>query len=205
MSIFDVIQWVCGGHRSWRIRLPALGTDAAVTVVDGDLTDARWGDKVGQDALLEILKVDRGCFELEPIVGESPRTLEGNSTWNLLSAAQAASASKGAPALPQANRTASGMASRGSPAPPGDPLDGVVSQPPAPAGDAPPSPDLPSSDPSEWDEIAVPELIDRGFAAVRSGAIEKAKAIWRQALKRDPGNRALQFNLRKLDGWGSPP
>lgn len=187
LSLFDIIQWVCGSRRSWTIRVHGEGMGASVTVVEGDLTDARWGDLVGREALLEILSVERGHFELEPIGNDTPRTIEGNWTFALLSAAAAAE-----------KRT-------------------------APLGTPPPPLPAPPRRPSESDdtlEVAVPDallepereahrsgpdlskahdLVDQGYAAIRCGDIDRARRIWQQALERDPENRVLKFNLRRLD------
>jgi serine/threonine-protein kinase len=45
----------------------------------------------------------------------------------------------------------------------------------------------------------IPELIDEGFFALREGNHDRARRCWQEALKRDPSNRALELNLRKLD------
>jgi hypothetical protein len=43
------------------------------------------------------------------------------------------------------------------------------------------------------------DLIDRGFLALRAGDLDEVRRCWHAALDLQPGNRRLQFNLRKLD------
>jgi Tfp pilus assembly protein PilF len=47
--------------------------------------------------------------------------------------------------------------------------------------------------------LSVEALIDYGFAALRAGNSAEARQYWTRALAREPDNRSLQFNLRKLD------
>ncbi len=41
---------------------------------------------------------------------------------------------------------------------------------------------------------------DEGFARLRDGRREDARAAWEEALRLDPGNRVVELNLRKLAG-----
>lgn len=175
ISLLDVIQWVCSIRQSWSIRILRRGVDAFVTIVDGDLVDAHWGGKVGHDALVAILEIRDGYFELQRIAQTPQRNLHGNWMSTLLLATKAADERS----LPACD--AKRLEKRRSVVKEGS-TGGVVQ---TKARDS---------------RSAVPHhLIDDGFAAVRSGDLEKAKAIWREALQHDPDNRALQFNLRKLE------
>ncbi len=49
------------------------------------------------------------------------------------------------------------------------------------------------------------ELIDRGFLALRAGNLDEVRRCWHAALDLQPGNRRLQFNLRKLDATTKRP
>ena len=49
------------------------------------------------------------------------------------------------------------------------------------------------------DRAEVAQLVDQGFSALKSGDRERAKRCWRDALRLDPSNRALELNLRKLE------
>ena len=48
------------------------------------------------------------------------------------------------------------------------------------------------------------KLVDEGFAALKRGDRETARACWTEALKMDPTDRMLKLNLRKLDTKGRP-
>ena len=49
------------------------------------------------------------------------------------------------------------------------------------------------------DRAEVAQLVDQGFSALKSGDRERATRCWRDALRLDPSNRALELNLRKLE------
>jgi serine/threonine-protein kinase len=49
------------------------------------------------------------------------------------------------------------------------------------------------------DRAEVAQLVDQGFSALKSGDRERAMRCWRDALRLDPSNRALELNLRKLE------
>ncbi len=184
VPIFDVIQWVCGAGQSWLVRVWAEeGLDAAVAIVDGELVHAQCGNKTGYDALIVLLEAKTGRFELQTISGDLQRTLRGNWMETLLTAAQKADE---APAAMRERRTATRARTRSS-----DSGEYALTSPGLRTVPAPPAPE--SS-----------HLIDLGFAAMKSGDIERARLLWTQALEHDPGNRALQFNLRKLDSLRPP-
>jgi serine/threonine protein kinase len=55
------------------------------------------------------------------------------------------------------------------------------------------------------DPSTVSLLIDQGFVALRRGEPDSARRAWQEALDRDPGNRALALNLRRLGSLGATP
>jgi hypothetical protein len=178
MPIFDVIQWVCSSHQSWQVHLLEKEVEAYVAIVDGELADARWGNQIGHEALVNILDTKTGRFELRPVNGESQRTLRGSWILTLLTATQKADERCSRDSEP---RTTEANTDDTRPKLPGE---------------------------SGEHQLEMPQslhLVDLGFAAMRSGDIEQARLLWTQALEQDPNNRALQFNLRKLATLPPPP
>jgi eukaryotic-like serine/threonine-protein kinase len=57
-------------------------------------------------------------------------------------------------------------------------------------------------EPRERAPDAVAVLIDEGFSALRRGDPGRARRAWQEALDREPGNRMLALNLRRLDAMG---
>jgi hypothetical protein len=45
---------------------------------------------------------------------------------------------------------------------------------------------------------ALTALIEEGFTALERGELDTARRVWTAALGLDPGNRALEANLRRL-------
>ncbi len=201
VSLFDVIQWVCASRQSWLVRLWGSGLDGSVTIVDGELIDARCGGKTGHDALVGALEAKVGRFELQAICGEVQRSMHGNWMATLLTALQKADEGSGA-ACTQLHERGEASTGRSRSAGSGQySLQLCSVQPevlPASAastdgGAAPPQP-VPASS----------QLIDLGFAAFKSGDVAQARLLCSDPLRLDPNNRALQFNLRTLETLAPP-
>jgi hypothetical protein len=204
VPIFDVVQWVCSSRQSWQVFLVAGGIEGRAAIVEGELVDAHWGDKIGHEALVEILNARSGRFELQPLNGAVQRSLRGNWILTLLTAAQQADEhSRIEQDLIDKQQAAGARVPRSS-KPPNTNVSGEYRSDrrrlqrledrigsPATRGlgsDDTMTPGAPTS-----------HLIDQGFLAMKAGDIERARTLWKQALAQEPENRMLQFNLRKLD------
>jgi hypothetical protein len=197
VTVLEVIQLMCAQGQPWTVTLLDQGVDARASVSGGELVDARYDKQVGQDALVELIALHQGRFEVKPHQGNVPRTIDGRSEQILIAAVQRLDERLGAPHSQNARSHVAPMQRsprrRKSGKFQSDELarthpSFTTSRPP----DTAPSDALPTV-------AQAPELIDRGFAALRVGNINEARESWTQALKLDPGNRALQFNLKKLD------
>ena len=201
VSVVDIIQLMSNRGQSWSIVLFDQGVDATVSIVNGELADARFSNKSGHEALVEIVAAEAGYFEVHPLEGAAERTLLGLWQSNVLAAVQC---------LDERVRAQSGIPtpqkeSRREPRPKllrkesGEyDFEAILSD---KAFDLP----LDSSTDTSRVKLAasnyVLELTDLGFSALRAGNVEEAKARWAKALEIDPNNRALQFNLKKLQGY----
>jgi len=224
VSALDLIEWLCANRKIWSLRFysrgPGQGHGSAshieVVVVDGQIVDARWGDVRGLPALCEIVGCQKGSFELVPVSGSIERTLHGHWQSLLLSAVQmldernhhnrsgsqadrngsqaesspdgqrSTSSSGGSVervliALPPAGQTQAGSGGQGTP---------TVAERVSGTG---------KEASASMVALSVEDLIDHGFAALHAGNPAEARHYWTRALAREPDNRSLQFNLRKLD------
>lgn len=165
---------------------------------DGELADARWGSKSGHEALVEIVGTRSGCFEVQPFVNMGERTLFGLWQGNILAAVQRLDervhAQSGIPTPikdlrrePRHSRKQSGEYD----------FEAILSD---NAFDMPVDSAVDNSRVNSESSSNVLELTDLGFAALRAGDVKQAEAHWAKALAIDPNNRALQFNLKKLQG-----
>jgi len=201
MSALDVVQWVCTNRQSWVVRLMDQKADASVTIIDGQLVDARWGGLCGEPALTEIVGACQGSFELVPVAKGCVCTLTGDWRVNLLEAVRChdereqeiSMACQSPVALnvqkvdSSAHVTESPMANGGAP------VARSSSQSPSrfeASGN--------ESFPPGVNERAI-GLVELGFAAIRAGNHREARCLWALALEGDPSNRTIQLNLRKLD------
>jgi hypothetical protein len=165
VSPLDLLEWLCSNKKVWSIRLHGQGLDAEVTVVGGQILDARWGDIHGMDALCEIVGCQQGFFELVPVTATPEPTLHGHWQSLLLGAVQMLDERKhhkGAHTMSEGISERRLLSLRGG-------------------------------------AISAEALVDQGFAALRTGDAAEAKRLWTEALVLDPDNRAVRFNLRKLD------
>jgi len=200
VSVVDIIQLVSNRGQSWCIVLVDQGLECAVTIINGELADARWGIKSGSEALVEIVGMRTGSFEVQPFTGLEERTLFGLWQGNILAAVQrlderVQAESSIPPSLKDSRREPRSTRSRSKSGQ--YDFDAILSD------DAF---DVPAESPADTARSATDnsnnalELTDLGFAALRAGNVEQAKAHWAKALALDPTNRALQFNLKKLEG-----
>lgn len=170
VSAFDLLEWLCSNRRTLALHVLAPGLTGHVVVENGELVDARCGGLQGLPALTEIVGCPRGQFELVQVAATAQPTLQGRWQALLLSAAQQLDERE----FELASRTTTGPEPRAAPVPPAGP-------------------------PGREPRTSVETLIDRGFAALRDGNRAEARRCWSAALAMTPGDRMLQFNLRKLD------
>jgi hypothetical protein len=201
VSVVDIIQLMSNRGQSWSVVLFDQGVDATVSIVNGELADARWSNKSGHEALVEIVAAEAGYFEVHPLEGVTEHTLFGLWQGNILAAVQRLDErahSQSCIPTPQKE-------SRREPRPKllrkesGEyDFEAILSD---KAFDQPPDVNVDPSRVNLAGSNNVLELTDLGFSALRSGNVEEAKAHWSKALEMDPNNRALQFNLKKLQGY----
>jgi hypothetical protein len=192
VSPLDLIEWLCSNKKIWSLRLHGQGTIGEVVVVDGQMVDARWGDARGMQALSEIVDLKTGSFDLAPVSGSIERTLQGHWQSLLLNAVHMLDERNfqkrgGTPSegVAEVRRSSSRSGEHMMIALPADATAGERSDAVANA--------------SKDAGASAEALIDRGFAALRTGNSAEAKRCWNEALVLDPDNRSVQFNLRKLD------
>jgi hypothetical protein len=88
VSPLDLLEWLCSNKKSWTIKLHGKEMDGEVTVLDGQIVDARWGSLRGMEALSKIADCQQGLFELVPVTEPVERTLHGHWQGLLLGAVQ---------------------------------------------------------------------------------------------------------------------
>ena len=88
VSPLDLLEWLCCNQKSWSIKIHGKEMDGGVTVLDGQIVDARWDRLRGMDALSKIADCQQGLFELLPVTEPVERTLHGHWQGLLLSAVQ---------------------------------------------------------------------------------------------------------------------
>jgi hypothetical protein len=175
MSIVDLLQLLCNNRRTWTVRLYGQGVDGDVVVLDGRLVDARWGMTHGRAALTEIVGCHYGYFELVPVESKLEHTLDDDTQSLLLNALHALD-ERNHELLKRANST----------------------RPPTPRSQRP------QAAVSGEHLLSAAVLTDLGFAALRNGSTEEAQRLWTLALRLEPTNRSLQYNLRKLERHETP-
>ncbi len=198
VSIVDIIQLISTRGQSWVIVLFDPGVEATVGIVNGELADARWGSKSGHEALVEIVGTRSGYFEVHPLEDTAERTLFGLWQGNILAAVQrlderVRAQSVAPPPVKEARRALTRRKQSGE-----YDFETILSD---TAFDPPTDPSVDTSRVKSTSSSDVLELTDLGFAALRAGDLEQAKVHWAKALAIDPNNRALQFNLKKLQGY----
>ena len=196
VSVADIVQLLCVPGHSWLVQIVEQGCEASLTVCDGELVDARYGQRCGLHALVEMLAIRSGGFEVQPFEGTTTPTIRGTWQQNLLTAAHRLDerTNSGYPNEPRASSSLPPPPARHRSGPfefgpdPNDSSDSTTEEPVADAGAAP--------EPARVARALA--LIDQGFAALRAGNVDETRAHWTAALELDPENRALQFNIKKL-------
>jgi hypothetical protein len=199
VTILEVIQLMCAQGQSWTVSLLDQGVAAEASVSGGELVDARYDKLSGQDALVELIALRQGKFEVRSHNGNVPHTIHGRWQQVLIAAVQQLdermstqrsenTRSLVAPTTHHSRRRKSGKFHS----------DELARTRPSPTPSNPPD-TVKEAIMVSPNAAEAPELIDRGFAALRAGNVNEARAHWTHALELDPGNRALRFNLKKLN------
>jgi hypothetical protein len=211
VSPVDLLEWLCSNRKMWTLRLRCHAGEGEVVVVQGELTDARWGNLRGMEALSIIVGCHSGFFELVPVSGGAERTLDEPWQSLLLRAVQM---------LDERNRDSRRVRTE-EPVARTLLLSEIVRtsehpvarrssfEPSAAPSDSPSDSAAPTAVIEETTVRSVfasaDELIDRGFSALRAGDSREARRCWSEALAMVPDNRTLRFNLRKLDRGSRAP
>ena len=191
LSAADLIQMLCLAQRTSSLRITAHGMQGAIVVKDGKLVHASWGPLVGQDALREIIAAEDGVFRTAPLPAEIEHTISGDWQYALMEAvrslderAQGKHRHSGSFPAIRIDDSLFGMQSA---APSVDTKNTKHKSGHSDARAMPRSPGAASS------------LVDKGFAALRSGNIDEARQCWLAAKQLDPENRSLDLNLKRLE------
>ncbi len=188
LSCVDVVQMLCLARKTTAVRFSEEAGSGAVYIEDGEVVHAVWQELTGEDAFYGMMGVHRGAFHTTPCPVDVERSI--TAKWQYLFM-------EGTRRLDEA--------ARDRPA---------GTEPPAPraAPERRSRPALGSSPGTKWPMAAphgprleVPRLIDEGFAHLRTGKRDEARRSWEEALRLDPKNRAVELNLRKLNGTPAPP
>jgi CheY-like chemotaxis protein len=194
LSAADLIQMLCLAQRTAALRITANGDMGTVMVKGGVLMHASWGSLVGLEALCAILDAEDGVFRTTPLPDEVPRTIHVNWQQALMEAVQALD-----------ERSVSSLRSSGTlPAIRADDSmleEATVDEEAGPRHRTPKSHLLSGVDARQKPRSggASSSLVDKGFAALRSGNVEEARQCWLAAKQLDPENRSLDLNLKKLE------
>ncbi|MCB9652847.1 MAG: response regulator [Deltaproteobacteria bacterium] len=193
----DIVQMLCLNQRSLMVRVVDGRNSSVVHIDKGEIVHAVSDDgkhqKVGREAVFDLLHVRRGAFQVLPLPKNAPRSI--HEAWSHLvmdamrvfderALSQETDAVEPKPdnnTAPTHSRSEDLGASREA------------------------EPDWADAkfgkDETPFDNASkeVARLIDEGNEAVRSRDFWHARALWEQALALDPANRTIQLNLRKLD------
>ncbi|MBI4952406.1 MAG: response regulator [Myxococcales bacterium] len=195
MAPSDVIQMLCLTQRSTAVRVvdgPMMGV---LHIERGEIVHARCDGRTGEAAVYRILASKHGRFDTLPLPKDGPRSVHAPWQHLLLEGArlhdEAYAGVTRVSWLPDASALAGEIARVAVPR--------SVIAPRDDAGSAGPELESPTGDASGGSATEVAELVDRGFEALRRRDYDAARAIWQRALALDPGNRALELNLRRLE------
>lgn len=186
LSAADLIQMLCLAKRTAAIRIAAQGVTGTVMIKDGRLLHADWGDHIGQAALCELIAAEDGVFRTTPLPEDVERTIRNDWQHALMDAVRVLD--ERANGSPRQSGTFPAIRMDE------EEFERVVSSGPSRKRDT-------LIDPRSTTRTggAASSLLDKGFAALRSGNIEEARQCWLAAKQLDPENRSIDLNLRKLD------
>lgn len=210
LSAIDVIQMLCIARKTTSLRLSEGQSSGVILIENGEIVHAIWDRLVGEDAFFAMMSVKNGLFYTSQLPPDIERTIKGDWQYLLIEGLrrldeaaagifpdddQSVPSVKFAPFSMPPGKNLDGSSSQGSAIPPPPPLPktgAIAPPPPSSAGGA-----GPPSVPQRSNEVA--NLIDQGFAALRSGKRDDARKYWEEALKLEPTNRMIELNLRKLE------
>jgi CheY-like chemotaxis protein len=192
----DVIQLLCVGRKTAALRITAGNVSGCVFVDQGKLVHATWGDKVGEEAIFEILEIREGLFRMTPKPNGIEPTITRNWEHVLIDCARILDERRSdIPQRPKKRQESRPEIVSVVSAYPEvmintdtDHTSGVrsvamVAAKTSAGGDT---------------AMAAAKLVDKGFAALRAGSKDEARRCWEAAKQLDPENRAIDLNLRKL-------
>ena len=192
LSCLDVIQMLCIARKTTAVRFSEEASSGTVYLEHGEPVHAVWDDMVGEDAFYRMMAVESGVFHTAPLPPDIERSLPGNWQYLLM---------EGTRRLDEDGRGPQSGAE--PPRPPSRPA--PPSLPPRSAlwpstGNPRPASLPPPGEPGEQcGDVSL--LIDQGFAQLRAGRRDDARAAWGRGPPRlDPRNRLIELNLRKLGG-----
>ena len=198
VTIFDVIRLMCAQGHACTITLLEQECDASVSIAGGELVDARYAEQVGPEALVELIALRMGQFAVRRQPGDVPHTIHGHWQYNLLVAAQRLDERMNKRRLDSARPSRAAVALELTQHESGEfQCDEAAYLRSKTAGSQ--RAGTRTTEVSQRHGPSALELVDRGFAAIRAGNAREARAHWTLALALDPSNRALQFNLKKLE------
>ncbi len=189
LSAVDLIQMLCLGRRSVTVRITAQETIGSFLIQEGRLVHAVWDGKTGEAAIREIVAVGDGLFRTSPLPDGFERTIHRDWAHVVMDAARALDERAELPVEPgtwptiRADERAV------------DVVFEAIRPSMVPQARGESSPPRSSNDPAH----AAAALVDKGFAALRRGDIEQARACWEAAQRLAPDNRSIELNLRKLE------
>lgn len=190
----DLIQMLCLGKRSASVRITANDTIGGMLVKDGVLVHAVWGKHVGEDAVQEIVAIADGVFRTAPLPDTIERTIHRDWGHVVMDAVRRLDEGREEP------KSSGTWPTLRADDPDTDELLESIrrSSPPAGTNERRPS-DPPLNRAAADPNRAAAALLDKGFAALRSGDLAQARMCWEAAQRLEPDNRSIELNLRKLD------
>lgn len=84
MSLPDIVQVLHHGRKSGALRLDADGKNGEIAFQEGQIWDATFGGKRGEEAFYSMLGLTQGAFELDPEARASTRTIQSSAEMLLL-------------------------------------------------------------------------------------------------------------------------
>ncbi|HBQ16208.1 MAG TPA: response regulator [Myxococcales bacterium] len=84
MSLPDVVQILANGRRGGRLQIVAGAKRGEIHFCEGQIHDARFGERTGEEAFYALLKLDRGRFTLDPRFEPPARVIHASAEGLLL-------------------------------------------------------------------------------------------------------------------------